>query len=132
MPPAEIADDAEKIRDLVQRYCAEQRNSHLAPFVVHGPVMAGDEVYRLEASQKPGCYVFYGRDGRYHYIGMSLVGVGSRVAAHLNPGTQASPFWHNGKPPYSVDLIEVTEAWEAPSLEAYLYAKMAGTAQLKE
>ena len=71
---------------------------------------------------------FYGSKGRYHYVGTSLGDVGNRIPAHLNPGTQASPFWQSGEPPYSTDIIEVNEPCEAPSLKPYLYAKMVGTA----
>ena len=116
--------DADKIRELVSKYCAEQRNPVLPKFVIHGPISA-DEACQLDIARKPGCYVFYGSDGRYHYIGMSLTSVGNRIAAHVAPATQAGPFWRNGSAPYSIDLIEVAEAWEAPSLEAYLYAKIA-------
>ena len=36
-----------------------------------------------------------------HCVGTSLGDVGNPIPAHLNPGTQASPFWQNGGAPSS-------------------------------
>jgi hypothetical protein len=116
-----LFDAAKWIRQLVASYCSNERHSERPPFVVHGPYIPG-EIWGAGTSNGPGCYVIYGEDKSVRYIGMSMESVGNRIASHLSPATQRSSFWANGSPPALVDIIAVGHGWEAPSLEAYLYA----------
>lgn len=115
----ELFEAARDMRRVIREYCTARRNPSLPPFRLHGPY-ARDQVWKSDAVSKPGCYVIYGSDKKVRYIGMSTTAIGSRITTHLLPATQRSPFWMNGSPPAFFDLIEVSQPWEAPSLEAYL------------
>ena len=109
--------NSKKLRQLVNDYCSTQRNPSLPRFLVHGPFTL-DEVWKSDASKKPGCYAIYFEDGSPPYIGMSETKVGDRIAKHFSTKVQRSSFWHS--PARHVDLIEVTQPWEAPSLRVNL------------
>ncbi len=111
-----------EIRRLVDEYCATQRHPSLPSFVVHGPFNR-ESAREIEASRGPGCYAIYGADGFLRYIGMSLAAVGTRSETHFSKATQLAPFWQRGSPARFVDVIEVRERWDAPSLEEYLNTK---------
>jgi hypothetical protein len=109
-----------EVRRLVDEYCTTKRHPSLQTFTIHGPFTL-DNLWESDASNGPGCYVIYGRNGSLRYIGMSLTNVGNRLGTHLSEATQRAPFWRQGSPAHSVDIIKVEQPWEAPSLEAYLY-----------
>jgi len=113
-----------EVRRLVNEYCSTQRHPSLPKFVVHGP-FAVDDLWKSDASNRPGCYAIYGEDGSLRYVGMSVDNVGNRIATHLSAATQRSLFWRQGSPARHVDIIEVTQPWEAPSLEGYLIDRTA-------
>jgi hypothetical protein len=119
--PSSRLPHSRSVRLLVNEYCSGWRNVSLPKFVVHGPHTL-DGWRKADASSKAGCHAVYDVDGSLRYIGMSLTNIGNRLGTHLSEATQRHPFWQQG-PAYYVDIIEVTQPWEAPSLEAFLYAK---------
>jgi hypothetical protein len=80
----------QNVRRLVDEYCANQRHPSLPEFVIHGP-FTQDDLWKSDASKRPGCYVIYGWDGSLRYIGMSKANVGARLKLHLTPATQLHP-----------------------------------------
>jgi hypothetical protein len=70
--------------------------------------------------ERAGCYAIYGVGGELRYIGMSLTNVGSRIASHFSKPTQRAEFWARGPTATFVEVIEVINPWEAPSVEEYL------------
>ena len=114
--------DSSEIRRLVEDYCSTQRHPSLAKFIVHNTISINN-LWKSNVFNGFGCYIFYREDGSVKYIGMSGQ-ISNRLASQLSRATQASPFWIQG-PAYYVDIIEVTQPWEAPSLEVYLTQKIA-------
>ena len=111
--------DARNLRATVNRYSAEHRHPGRPQFVVHEPhTMASWE--GTDVSFKPGCYALYSSDGELLYVGKAsnMKSVGSRlVRFRYNP-----PKWD--PTPEIVQIIEVIEPFEAPSLEEFLIAEL--------
>lgn len=118
-PP--ISADAKEVRRLVEEYCSKQRHPSLPEFTIHGHHTL-ESWWQTPFSAKAGCYAIYGQDGVLLYIGKASLNAstGSRLAAHLR---HISPAWAQN-PPHYVDIIEVSEAFEAPSLEEFLLMKI--------
>jgi hypothetical protein len=114
--------DRDRIRRLVDEYGSTQRHPCLPKFVVHGP-FTFESVWQSDATNGAGCYVIYGKDGSMRYIGMSTRSVGSRIGTHFGPAAQRSLFWKQGSAAHFIDIIEVTNSWEGPSLEDCLVSK---------
>ena len=55
-----------ELRRLVDQYCSMERNPSKPKFPVYGPLKI-DDVWKLRASKKAGCYVIYGEDGSWLY-----------------------------------------------------------------
>ena len=110
---------SDAVRRCVESYCANERHPNLPRFKIHGPLKYED-IWKLNAVNLPGCYVIYGENGAFRYVGMSLTNIGNRISSHFSDATQKSPFWAQGPKARFVDLIEVIKPWEAPSLEQYL------------
>lgn len=110
-----------EVRRLVDKYCSSERHPGLPKFSTHGPLTLS-QLWKSNAANVPGCYAIYGDDGRLRYIGMSLTNVGDRIGSHFSAGTQKSLFWADGPQATFIEVIEVANPWEAPSLEQYLIA----------
>ena len=116
---------SERLREWIDTYCATERHPAWAKFSVHGPFNYPDlwNSPRPQLLEQAGCYVIYGAGGELRYIGMSLTGIGDRLAVHFGAPTQTAEFWANGPKATFVEAIEVISPWEPPSLEAYLVAR---------
>ncbi len=113
---------SERLRQWIEEYCASERHPALSRFSVHGP-LTYNELWNPASPkflERPGCYAIYGSGGELRYIGMSVTNVGSRIASHFSGPTQRAEFWANGPSATFVEVIEVINPWEAPSLEEYL------------
>jgi len=106
----------EKLRQLVDRYCVTLRHPNLPRFNFHDLDLK-DGWYRKPQSYKPGCYALFSADGELLYIGKAShkASVGNRLAAHFY--NKASDL---AMQTAYVQIIEVSEPFEAPSLEEYL------------
>lgn len=113
---------SDEVRRLVDEYCSTQRNPSLPKFLARGPFSLKDSS-KSDVSNKPGCYAIYGDGGQLRYIGMSLANVGDRIGSHFSAATQRSTFWQDGPPAGFIDVVEVLNPWEAPSLEQYLISR---------
>jgi len=118
------SDNSREVLRLMDDYCATRRHPSLPPFTVHA------HTYKswcgTAHSAKAGCYVLYTEDGRLIYIGKASKDscVGVRLDKHLSLGaTPAVDHRWQGRAPRLVHIIEVTEPFEAPSLEEYLQAR---------
>ena len=111
-----------RLRQRVEKYCASERHPALDRFSVHGPFKYRDlwNPAPQRFLERPGCYAIYGVGGELRYIGMSITNVGSRIASHFSGPTQRAEFWTSGPVATFVEIIEVTNPWEARSLEEYL------------
>ena len=120
-PPGPNSVSRAEVRRLVAEYCQTQRHPSLESFVVHAHTLSS--WWNTPLSAGPGCYAIYGSDEALLYIGKASLraSVGSRLAAHLR---HVRPSWSATSPTY-VDIIEVTEPFESPSLEEYLLMKVA-------
>ena len=102
-----------RVRIAVERYCAQQRNPLLPSFKTHD-LQSWTDWGGTPQAAKPGCYVVYNAIGEIIYIGCSThKRVGDRLFVH-----QRRAKWKTLAA--AVQIIEVVEAFEAPSLEAYL------------
>lgn len=116
------------VRRLVEEYCRLERNPALPKFEVHGPLFCS-AVFKHQTVHRAGCYVIFDEVGRLRYVGMSETAISKRLRIHLNRVFQATnPFWLHARA-HTIDLIEVANGWEAPSLEAYLTVKSASLRQ---
>ena len=125
--------DSREVLGLVDEYCAARRHPSLPPFTVH------THTYKnwcgTPHSAKAGCYAIYTEDGRLIYIGKASVKscVGNRIDCHLTQEKGADPDethrWYR-RAPRLVQIIEVTEPFEAPSLEEFLQSRWPGYDQL--
>ncbi|MGH7096207.1 MAG: GIY-YIG nuclease family protein [Stellaceae bacterium] len=70
-------------------------------------------------SSKPGCYALYYDDGDLLYIGKSSNAVGFRLWNHFK---QSKANWVMSVS--FVQIVEVQEPFEAPSLEEYLIREL--------
>ena len=121
LPPGVNSVSSAEIRTLVAEYCHTQRRPSLKPFIVHAHNLSS--WWRTPLSAGPGCYAIYGSDGSLLYVGKASLkaSVGSRLAAHLR---HVRPSW-SATPPTYVDIIEVMEPFESPSLEEFLLMRVA-------
>jgi hypothetical protein len=104
---------------LVAEYCAKKRHPQLEPFIVH-EVQPWKGWWGSANSRKPGCYVIYSRDGVPIYIGKASLRatMGSRLAVHER---STDTKWADAG---FVQMVEVREAYEAPSLEEFLLGRI--------
>lgn len=113
-----------KLRDELRRqaakYCALYRNAALVPFQFH-VLDPWDGWYHSDRSKRPGCYALFTDGGDLLYIGKASqnASIGSRLAAHFRNKTLE---WVKGA--RWVQMIEVTQPFEAPSLEEYLIGEL--------
>lgn len=109
---------AEAFRQKVVEYCSYRR-SDLPEFKVH--VYDINSWGGTEVSYKPGCYGFYCAAWDLLYVGKASLSasVGSRCYAHLR---HPRPSWL--PVPAFVLIVEVSEAFEAPSLEEFLIREL--------
>jgi len=114
--------DRRLVARLVREYCATQRHPSLLLFQIHGPFTT-KSWRNTEESNKIGCYAIYDEDENLLYIGMSTKNIGDRLRIFFRASTQSSEHWRNESPSSLVEIIEVSEAWEAPSLEEFLVVK---------
>jgi hypothetical protein len=114
--------DSKEVRRLVDEYCSTQRHPSLSRFIFHGP-FTRDSLWKTDVGNRIGCYVIYGIDCSLRYIGMSGNKIGTRIAKHLSPDVQQSPFWQRRSPAHFIEIIEVFQAWEPYSLEQYFTIK---------
>jgi hypothetical protein len=128
-----LTDAQALVRKAVERYC--QRYCISPPFEISA-------LYDVETdyctkswpfNTDSGCYVFYGENGRLVYVGLGLP-LGRRLAAWfkgdagrgvpkhrvVGPGVEGG--WQYA--PRFIQAIRVHEAFEAPSLEAYLIREL--------
>ena len=106
------------LRDLVAQYCREERSARKPAFQVFGPLVP-DSVSGFDG---PGCYAIYDEEDMLRYVGMAERKVGQRAKMHFRKTVQESRFWRPS-PAVFIDIVTVNDAWEGPSLEAYLTAK---------
>jgi hypothetical protein len=110
---------SDEVRRIVDVYCSRERHPELHKIKLHGPFVYAD-LQNWEAAKRPGCYAIYGEDGTLRYIGISLTNVGERIVSDFSPSSQKSDFWARGPKATYIELIEVVNPWEAPSLEQFL------------
>ena len=105
----------------VATYCATWRNPALEPFTVH-PVAGPTAWWGTPESARPGCYAAYGADGDLLYVGKASwrASVGGRLAYHDRREPRAG--WR--RLAAHVQLVTVSEAFEAPSLEEFLIREL--------
>jgi hypothetical protein len=110
---------AEALRQKVVEYCKRHRHSDLSVFTVPDHDIKSWE--GTEVSYRPGCYTIYSEGGDLlDYIGKASLSasVGSRlVRFRYKPPTwlSVSAF---------VQIVQVSEAFEAPSLEEWLIREL--------
>lgn len=115
MLPADMT-GIEEFRRLVAEYCRRFCHS----FVVHD-LHTRESWAPMPVSDKPGCYALYTATGQLLYIGKASNSrkIGHRLYHHL---TQSQAAW---VPSVSfVQIVEVSEPFEAPSLEEYLIREL--------
>jgi len=78
--------------------------------------------WKIPESRRPGCYAIFSEAGLLMYIGKASNGayVGGRLAAHLR---KLRAEWIPLAPGH-VQIVEVDEAFEAPSLEEFLIREL--------
>lgn len=105
----------------VATYCATWRNAALEPFTVH-PVAGLTDWWATPESAKPGCYAAYGSEGELLYVGKASwrASVGGRLASHDHREPRAE--WR--RLAAYVQIVTVSEAFEAPSLEEFLIREL--------
>jgi hypothetical protein len=106
--------DAIKLAAAVDRYCALYRHPDLPKFIIHDFDLKTWE--GADVSYKPGCYAVYSAVGVLLVLGKASLSksVGTRLVRFRHRPVAWEPS------PALVQIIEVTEAFEAPSLEEYL------------
>jgi Predicted 3'-5' exonuclease related to the exonuclease domain of PolB len=110
---------AEKLTRNVEEYCKRYRHPLLENFKVHSHHL--ESWWHTDVSSRCGCYAIYTESGELLYIGKASnsASVGSRLAAHLR---HVDPAWMPA--PAFVQIVEVCEPFEAPSLEEYLIREL--------
>jgi hypothetical protein len=109
-----------EVRQLIEEYCSRKRHPDLPNFVVSSHTVT--DWRNAGAITKPGCYVIY-RGAASPRVGKAERRVGDRLATHLSAATQEHNCWRTAGPE-SIDIIEVTEPWEAVALEAFLEERL--------
>jgi hypothetical protein len=114
---AQIDAFAQKVREYRDGY-RHPRLSPLKVFELHTLT----SWWKTPASRRPGCYAIFSEAGSLMYIGKASNGayVGGRLAAHLRKLRQE---WILLAPGH-VQIVEVDEAFEAPSLEEFLIREL--------
>jgi excinuclease UvrABC nuclease subunit len=117
-----MARDQEEIRRLVDKYCMTQRNPSLPKFTIHAHTHTPNKWRTSPEAAKAGCYVFYDESGVLRYIGKASMGatIRSRIDVHMAHAARDPKHRFRKWPPANIDIIEVVEPFEAPSLEEYL------------
>lgn len=122
-PNPKIISLATLLEEKVHEYCHRYRRSDLPPFIVH-PLHTKENWNGTLASLKPGCYGIYRQhqdDGALAYIGKASLTatIGGRLANHF---TYRRPKWLPAMA--FVQMVEVSEPFEAPSLEEWLIREL--------
>lgn len=104
----------------VEQYCENYRHPALDRFKVHA-MHDLKNWCGTDHSWRPGCYAIYSESGELLYIekASNTASVGSRLAAHLR---HVRSDWIPA--PVFVQIVEVGEPFEAPSLEEFLIREM--------
>lgn len=107
--------------EAVRTYEQVHKHPSRPAFIVHEAETAGDKDVKgswegTNPSFRPGCYVLFSDTGAILYVGKASHGmtVGHRLVRFRYKGSD----WPQ-KPAY-VRIVEVTDAFEAPSLEEFL------------
>lgn len=110
--------DAHRLQACIERYQTQHRHPDRPGFIKHDYTMASWE--GSPVSYKSGCYALYSEAGELLYIGKAsnTKSVSSRlVRFRYNPvGWEPAPAL--------VQIIEVSEPFEAPSLEEFLIGEL--------
>jgi excinuclease UvrABC nuclease subunit len=118
----------ELLQQLVEQYCSTQRHPSLPPFTIQA--YTHESWRQAPCRAKAGCYALYAEGQRLIYIGKASHGasIGTRLGVHLDKirnGVSKDHRWFEREPRF-VDIIEVVEPFEAPSLEEYLQSRWLG------
>ena len=111
----------EEMRRVISTYCVEERHPDRAMFNVTDLLdwaESSDKKWNNHpAAGRPGCYVVYDSSGSAVYVGKASCGsfVGARLRLR-----QAAGRWPEAR---YVQIVEVAEPFEAPSLEEYILSK---------
>ncbi len=115
------SEDERRLLEAVQTYERVHRHPDRPAFIVHQTETAGDKDVKgswegAGPSSRPGCYVLFSEAGAILYVGKASHGrtVGGRLVRFRYKGSD----WPE-KPAY-VRIVEVTDSFEAPSLEEFL------------
>jgi hypothetical protein len=111
--------DVSRLQACVDHYCAHHRHPDRAKFIAHD-VHTMTSWEGTAISYKAGCYALYSGAGELLYIGKASnsKSVESRlVRSRYNPVT-----WDPA--PAFVQIVEVSEPFEAPSLEEFLITEL--------
>ncbi len=105
----------QEIEELMKDYCLTQRHPDLPPFVF-GQHQTRTNWEGTDLSYKAGCYVIFNRAEEAIYIGKASfkATMGTRLKAH---NRKKDDKWNEA---VFVRMIEVTQPFEAPSLEEFL------------
>ena len=121
-PEITITPKSAMVRDATEEYCRTYLNPGRRPFIVN-PLHHLQSWWGTPEASRPGCYAIYSTKDELLYIGVATNAVGNRLAAHVpNP----VPPWAEAHRLFGslyIQIINVNEAFEAPSLEAFLIRK---------
>lgn len=121
VPPGFDGKASGEIERIIGQYCAEERHADLPAFSITSLLAwsdAAEDRWNLDpAARRPGCYVVYDSAGAAIYVGKASCNsfVGARLRLR-----QAKHVWPEAS---YVQIIEVAEPFEAPSLEGYILCK---------
>ena len=111
--------DALRLKACIERYHVEHRHPDRPRPIMHAIHTMQSWEGKPESWAK-GCYAIYSADGDILYIGKAsnTKTVGDRIVRFRYKRSNWQP------PPEFVQIIEVAEAFEAPSLEEFLIREM--------
>jgi hypothetical protein len=123
-PPGEPSPDMRRVAEEVERYCSTYWHPDRPKPVVNAVEGRDQNWWRQPRAASPGVYVLYSADGKLGYIGKASLraNMGRRLYAHFE-GAGGTPGPLNDCTQY-VQLIEVSEAHLAPSLEECLIGRL--------
>jgi hypothetical protein len=110
--------DALRVQAYIDHYCTQHRRPDRPSFIKHDFTVASWE--GTPVSHKAGCYILYSEAGELLYIGKAsnTKSVGSRLVRFR----YAPVAWEPA--PALVQIIEVSDPFEAPSLEEFLIGEL--------
>lgn len=122
MPESE---DDMRTLSLVRSYGQAHRHPNRPALVIHGPYELGGKDVKgawegTEPSYRPGGYILFSENGELLYVGKAshAKSIGSRLVRFRYKESE----WPTR--PAFVRIIEVPDAFEAPSLEEFLISKL--------